>query len=354
MNNRYRAFTLVELLVVIAVIGILVGLLLPAVQAAREAARRSSCSNNLLQYGVALHNYDMAHRTLPPGTVDAKGPIMHLPVGFHHSWIVQILPMLEQQSAYKKLDHSQSIYSKANFPVRSYHFSTLICPSDRTIGSHFGNYAGVHDSREVPIDATNNGCLFLNSRVSFGDITDGTSSTLLVGEKLPDPTELGWSSGTRASLRNTGSQIGRTGGAAGMGGGQLPPGFAGGFISTLDADPADLEPSLYSDEAEEAMQAALVGSSGEIWDTEGAVTVSYKMSSLPVDVWLQVKDLPTFPTKSSIAGAGVGGFGSYHTGGANFASADGSVRFLSMTIDRVLLQKMANRADGDLAPTGDW
>jgi prepilin-type N-terminal cleavage/methylation domain-containing protein len=97
------AFTLVELLVVVAIIGILVGLLLPAVQAAREAARRTQCSNNLLQFGIALHNYEMAHRKLPPGSVDAKGPLVHLPVGFHHSWIVQILPMLDERVAYSSI-----------------------------------------------------------------------------------------------------------------------------------------------------------------------------------------------------------------------------------------------------------
>lgn len=357
MYRRALAFTLVELLVVIAIIGILVGLLLPAVQAAREAARRSSCANNVLQYAVALHNYDMAHRTLPPGTVDVKGPIYHLPVGFHHSWIVQVLPMLEQPAAYKALDHSQSIYSKINFPVRSYHFPTLQCPSDRSIGEHFGNYAGVHDSREVPIDVTNNGCLYLNSRVRFGDISDGTSSTLLIGEKVPEPTELGWSSGTRASLRNTGSAIaaGRVA-AGGWAGNQLPAGFDGGFISVASTDPSIEDSGLSEDEAEEAMQRAEAAS--DLWntvlDTEGTMASRYKMSVQPIDVWLQIKDLPTFPTKSSIAGTGVGGFGSLHNGGANFALADGALRFLSANIDRTLLQKMANRADGNLVPVNDW
>jgi prepilin-type N-terminal cleavage/methylation domain-containing protein len=351
MKYRYRGFTLVELLVVIAIIGILVGLLLPAVQAAREAARRSQCANNLLQFGVALHNYDMAHRTLPPGTVDAKGPIVHLPVGFHHGWMVQILPMLEQQAAYQKLDHAQSIYSKANFPVRSYHFATLRCPSDSSYGVHFSNYAGVHDSREVPIDTTNNGCLFLNSRIRFGDITDGTSTTLLVGEKHGDPTELGWSSGTRASLRNTGTRFTLRVGAGGWG--ALPAGFVGGFSATLDADLEDIDPSLFSDEAE-GMLTGQFGADDEAWDTEGSYPNQYKMSAQPVETWLQIKDLPVFPTKSSIAGADVGGFGSSHTGGAQFVKADGSVSFLSVSIDRVVLQKMANRADGDLMAIGDW
>jgi prepilin-type N-terminal cleavage/methylation domain-containing protein len=158
--RRRSGFTLVELLVVIAIIGILIGLLLPAVQAAREAARRMSCSNNLLQLGVALHNYEMAHRVLPPGTVDATGPIVHLPLGFHHNWIVQILPMLDERVAYDLLDHSASIYSKANFPVRAYTLNTLSCPSSRWGSGPFSSYAGVHDSREVPIDVDNNGVLF--------------------------------------------------------------------------------------------------------------------------------------------------------------------------------------------------
>ena len=189
MLRRHRAFTLVELLVVIAIIGILVGLLLPAVQAAREAARRSQCSNNLLQLGIALHNYEMAHRVLPPGTIDAKGPIVHLPIGYHHSWLVQILPMLDERAAYKMIDSQQSIYSKANFPVRSYSLPMLRCPSSPFGTGPVSSYAGVHDSREVPIDVDNNGVFYLNSRVRFDDISDGSSHTLCAGEKFSDPTD---------------------------------------------------------------------------------------------------------------------------------------------------------------------
>ncbi len=204
MDSRAAGFTLVELLVVIAIIGILVGLLLPAVQAAREAARRSQCANNLVQYGVALHNYVMAHQKLPPGTVDAKGPIVHLPVGFHHSWIVQILPMLDERVAYGSINHRQSIYSSANAPVRMYSFGLLHCPSDITRMPD-SSYAGVHDSREVPIDVNNNGVLFLNSAIRLDDIIDGASHTLMVGEKQSAAGELGWASGTRSTLRNMGS-----------------------------------------------------------------------------------------------------------------------------------------------------
>ena len=76
-----EGFTLIELLVVIAIIAVLIGLLLPAVQAAREAARRAQCVNNLMQLGIAVHNYESAHEVLPPGVVDPTGPIKNLPQG---------------------------------------------------------------------------------------------------------------------------------------------------------------------------------------------------------------------------------------------------------------------------------
>ena len=101
---KHPAFTLVELLVVIAIISILVALLLPAVNAAREAARRTQCKNNVAQLGLALHNYEMAHENLPPGVVNANGPIRSVPEGNHTSWTVQILPMIEEGAAYAAFD----------------------------------------------------------------------------------------------------------------------------------------------------------------------------------------------------------------------------------------------------------
>jgi prepilin-type N-terminal cleavage/methylation domain-containing protein/prepilin-type processing-associated H-X9-DG protein len=201
-----RGFTLVELLVVIAIIGILVGLLLPAVQAAREAARRASCVNNLMQLGLAVHHFDFNMEHLPSGVIDTTGPIRNEALGQHVSWIVQILPQIEEGNAYRKFDIAAGAYAATNQAVRQHNIPLLMCPSDPMV--HRGeeiahaSYVGCNHSTEAPIDANNNGLLFLNSKIRFADILDGSSHTLLLGEAPIAKDSLGWVSGTRATLRN--------------------------------------------------------------------------------------------------------------------------------------------------------
>src|SRR3954451_22821812 len=105
--RRRPAFTMFEMLAVMAIVGILVALLLPAIQSAREMARRTQCANNLLQLGIAMGNYASTHRVLPPGVVNERGPILNLPKGYHHSWAVQILPFIEQRNVHRGFDFGQ-------------------------------------------------------------------------------------------------------------------------------------------------------------------------------------------------------------------------------------------------------
>jgi hypothetical protein len=197
------------LLVVIAIIGVLVALLLPAVQAAREAARRVSCLNNVTQLGLSLHNYEFHNETLPPGVTNPDGPIRNEAQGVHVSWIVKVLPYLEQNALYRKFDQSLGAYDPANAEVRAVEIRPLECPSDgtpftndvRTIAR--SSYAGCYHDAEAPIDKDNHGLLFLNSKIRYSQIYDGSTMTLLVGEAFTTPETLGWVSGTRATLRNT-------------------------------------------------------------------------------------------------------------------------------------------------------
>jgi prepilin-type N-terminal cleavage/methylation domain-containing protein len=243
--QRRMAFTLVELLVVIAIIGILVGLLLPAVQAAREAARRASCTNNLMQLGLAMHHYEFSYEHLPAGVLNPDGPIRNEEIGRHVSWVVQLLPFIEQRNVYEHFDLDAGAYAVANKDARAARIPTLMCPSfpgDSVIRRQAGNparrvgsstYAACHNDSEAPIDDDNNGLLFLNSKIRYSEILDGSSQTILLGEVLPTANSLGWASGTRATLRNTGGLESRVGWAWNEPNGSPAPGSleVGGFGS---------------------------------------------------------------------------------------------------------------------------
>jgi len=208
-RSRRSGFTLVELLVVIAIIGILIALLLPAVQAAREAARRTACLNNMAQLGLSAHNYEFHFESLPPGVTNADGPIRNEAKGTHVSWVVKLLPYLEQNTLAQKFDQSAGAYADVNALVRAAQISVLQCPSSpvpylneaKTVAR--SSYVGCHHDSEAPIDVSNHGLLFLNSKVRYSEIFDGSAMTILLAEGLTDRDGLGWVSGTRATLRNT-------------------------------------------------------------------------------------------------------------------------------------------------------
>lgn len=201
-RNRH-GFTLLELLVVIAIISIMAALLLPAVQKSRAAARRTQCSNNLRQIGLALHNYHETHNCFPSGTVEAglRGTAPSEPAW---AWGVMILPALEAVPLYRQLNPKQQTLAQVQANQTELAQKVLpvfVCPEDSAPGLNThrlfdtlqiakSNYvasapnATVWDpSNPGPVGFINRGVFTGDSHIRISEISDGTASTFLIGER---------------------------------------------------------------------------------------------------------------------------------------------------------------------------
>jgi prepilin-type N-terminal cleavage/methylation domain-containing protein/prepilin-type processing-associated H-X9-DG protein len=356
MRKRRAGFTLVELLVVIAIIGVLVALLLPAVQAAREAARRMQCSNNLKQYGLAIHNYHDTYQMFPlshTGNGNGIPPVL--------GWQVRILPYMEQGTVYDKIDFNLDMRRRflpgmpgiimwAVSPAYTH------CPSDSfphilpsaPVPTNTGtghraqcNYGGSLGSQSVdgpvvsschpfkvfeqqlpggnPRFGVNDNKMqvsgifsFGRSSIKIGDVTDGTSNTLMVGEVLPG-----------CQWINGGSPLGNPSGGDSQAGTWINPwlnlGSIGQGVSTITP-------------INEFTTCWYMGPSRKISD-------------------------PACADPHNPANGGrmqyAYGFKSRHPGGVMMTLADGSVRFVSQTINHAQTwQALGGRSDG--VPVGDF
>jgi prepilin-type N-terminal cleavage/methylation domain-containing protein/prepilin-type processing-associated H-X9-DG protein len=286
MSSTRRGFTLIELMTVVLVIGVLVVLLLPAVQQAREGARRTICLNNLSQLTLAMHNYHAAHGVLPPGSVNETGPVKFgTPTDNHFGWAVQILPQLDEVKLWNQFDFSRTSYRQAAPPV---HPQVMVCPSVPFSSVTRLCYAGCYHDSAAPIDVDNNGVLFLNSSIRLKDITDGKAYTLMIGEHVPVPAPTEWYQGVENTLCYSGTD-----------------GIARFDTATLNSG---------------------------------------------VNYWEMASDDPEDLAAAAAAAAPVVAqtFNSIHSGGANLALADGSVRFVSQSTDALTLRRLGNRHDGEV------
>jgi len=196
-RRSLHGFTLVELLVVIAIIGALISLLLPSVQAARETARRASCTNNLKQISLAVLTYHEAQGCFPPSGihVNSNGPLAFNPrEGKMFSWLVMILPQLEQAPLYGQFDFNRTVLQQPNDP-QAVRLSTFLCPSEGSAGEFFadasltqgkrlakGNYAAYVSPMHVEYQELHPGALVWHRRQTIVHIADGLSNTFLASE----------------------------------------------------------------------------------------------------------------------------------------------------------------------------
>ena len=175
-----KAFTLIELLVVIAIISILLGLLLPAVQKVRESANRIKCQNNLKQIGLACHQYHDTHKSFPSGYL-ASAPYPETTPGW--GWAAFLLPYIEQENLYRQIDFRQPVEKSSAIQTP---LAIFQCPSDEPPVPDFPltdvTFAPMCTASEVDAP-TGDGVFYRNSKTRIADITDGTSQTVLLGDR---------------------------------------------------------------------------------------------------------------------------------------------------------------------------
>jgi prepilin-type N-terminal cleavage/methylation domain-containing protein/prepilin-type processing-associated H-X9-DG protein len=334
-SSRRRGFTLIELLVVIAIIGILIGLLLPAVQKVRESAARMKCANNLKQIGIALHNYHDTKGSFPPGYIDGNTDPTSTPdndLGPGWGWASFLLPYLEQGNVYNQINFKVGVGVGVNVQISQQTLTIFQCPADPlpdpfpVYDSTFtkpiatvahGNYVGCNgwvecfnnaggnyqggggeDGLTGQLGLAGDGLFYRNSQNRIGNVTDGLSNTIFVGER----------SGTHSPSTWTGAVTG----------GRVPA-----WMTVQPPAPYTPPPGPPYDNAD--FDEALVLAHGNATHVPSA-------------------DFPIYDPDT---------FYSMHTGrGANFLFGDGSIHFLTSGIDPLTYQYLCTIAGGEVS--NDW
>jgi prepilin-type N-terminal cleavage/methylation domain-containing protein/prepilin-type processing-associated H-X9-DG protein len=314
-------FTLIELLVVIAILGILIALLLPAVQKVREAANRTKCANNLKQLALAAHHHHDAKGQFPTGV---HGVVLQGDGRYAEgtNWKIELFPYLEQGNLYRRWDYNDCRNNVAGElkATTAQVLPILLCPSDPLSDwvfyfnnqfasqyawaygyygmSSYGGNGGRRSFGSGQRAPTNDGIFYRDSQIRLADVSDGTSNTFLLGERWHRDPE-------------------------------------------YDRLTNDSQPSYYPLAEWGFWAAVMFTGSG----SNGGGNNGQNLLSPPVPINYQMPP-------NSVVGDGsienrLCAYGSGHTGGANFALADGSVRFVSEQTPLDILQALSTRSGGE-------
>ncbi|MEO2016914.1 MAG: DUF1559 domain-containing protein [Fuerstiella sp.] len=347
-----RGFTLLEMLMVIAIIAILIALLLPAIQQAREQARRTQCTNNMMQIGIALHNYQTCHNVLPPGCVNLTGPVLEgefvddeegiegiggdysvnvddaindgeLPgdeatvdMGYRMSWIAQILPQIGKENIYRRIDFIRPERSFLSAEQLKYFDATPIAEAVVEEDGMYGMGGMEPQSPQMP---------------------------QVIISLLTCP-----SSGARGGIV-----------------GPHHSDYAGCHASTSVPIDVDNDGLLYLNSAESlyeipdgATTTILVGEKQMRRRDVGWMTGDYstlRNTGVPTDTaYDTVRNRYYTEVEGKPAAANAAGFSSFHSGTCNFLMADGSIRSIGDRISSEVLQKLGSRNDGSLISDFDY
>jgi prepilin-type N-terminal cleavage/methylation domain-containing protein/prepilin-type processing-associated H-X9-DG protein len=354
-----RGFTLIELLVVIAIIAVLIGLLLPAVQAAREAARRAQCVNNLKQLGIALHNYHDTQGSFPLGGVSNPPPARNWGVESCLTWRALILPQLEQQNMYNALNIGINASSPTNAYDRGAGFTawvtvanTWLCPSDGKNGNgklplgSATNPTGQFTQGTTPIDPFTGQPTQIVSVANYaGSFGDNYCGGPLSGGGLPWETKVG-------TFPLPGQpQIGHLG----YWGTKLPSGSLRGFfdygsaqVATIGSVTDGTSNSIIVGEVlpEKTANSAFFVTNGGTAGT--TVPINFDSNTYPAGDAACLQKWETPNPLGCRFSSSAKGFKSRHPGGANFLFADGSVKFLKVSISMGTYCALGSRNGGEV------
>ncbi|WZO98215.1 DUF1559 domain-containing protein [Isosphaeraceae bacterium EP7] len=335
-------FTLIEMVVVLAISGVLVAMLLPAVQSAREAARRLECVNNLKQIGLALHRYQLTQQSLPMGSSPTRNPGTGSP-GSRNSWSVhgQILGEMEHQALYNAINFDWGVEDSAvttdpafriNSTAVEAEVSGYLCPSDpNSVRSNRNNYHASMGSTARNEPEESDGLFALSTSCRLSDATDGISNTVVFCEAVTGPpleayvpaislTEVG---GISADAQTVSAR--------------LSPAAIHGGLKACDA-------------AFKTRSARPKAGRGQLWAKGSPGYTLFNTVSVPglkAHSWNSCSD-------SDVGHSLFNGANSAHPGGTNILFGDGSVRFLGDAIAEPTWWALGSRNGGEILAEGSF